>query len=274
MALGLGLGLSKPYFAGGESFLLDTYTGAAAAYSLRQLSTSTTNVVRVRRSSDDSEQDFTASEITDGTLTTFTGAGDGFVVTWYDQSGNGVNVTAPLDANEPQIVSSGSLILESGKPALLFDGLNNYLEAVVSLDVSSAASAFSVVAGWTDGAILALTSNDTTDDEFLVWAAAGTSRARYNLTPGPGTAIANTSIRQLFTAIGVRNANVTVYRNGSLGNATATATTAPATAIRLRIGARDSTSLVSNARKQEVILYASDKSADRIEIENNINLGW
>jgi len=54
--------------------LLDQYSGAAAAYSLRSLSTSTTNVVKVRRDSDDSEQDFTASDITNGTLLSFVNA--------------------------------------------------------------------------------------------------------------------------------------------------------------------------------------------------------
>ena len=81
--------------------LLDTYTGASAAYSLRNLSSSTTNVVRVRRSSNDDEQDFTASEVGGGALATFVGAGDGFVTTWYDQvpteelsSAYGTSITA------------------------------------------------------------------------------------------------------------------------------------------------------------------------------------
>jgi hypothetical protein len=48
---------------------LDQATGAAAAYSLRNLSSSYTgNVVEVRRSSDDAVQAFTASEVADGTL--------------------------------------------------------------------------------------------------------------------------------------------------------------------------------------------------------------
>jgi len=53
--------------------LLDQYTGAAAGYSLRRLSVNSTNVVRVRRSVDNAEADFTADEITDGTLTSFVG---------------------------------------------------------------------------------------------------------------------------------------------------------------------------------------------------------
>ena len=48
--------------------LLETFTGSAAAYSLRSLSASTTNVVKVRRSSDDDELDFTSQEIESGYL--------------------------------------------------------------------------------------------------------------------------------------------------------------------------------------------------------------
>ena len=47
---------------------------AKAAYSLRNLSSSYTgNVIEVRRSSDDTERDFTASEVSDGTLTDWVG---------------------------------------------------------------------------------------------------------------------------------------------------------------------------------------------------------
>jgi len=110
----------KPYAgcAPSESFLLDEYGGATAAYSLRNLSSTTTSVVRVRRSSDNTEQDFTAEEITDGTLTTFTGTNDGFVAIWYDQSGNAVNAAQATASRQPKIVSSGSTILEGGKPVL------------------------------------------------------------------------------------------------------------------------------------------------------------
>jgi hypothetical protein len=56
---------------------LDQATGAAAAYSLRNLSSSYTgNVVDVRRSSDDAEESFTASEVADGPLASFCGQQD------------------------------------------------------------------------------------------------------------------------------------------------------------------------------------------------------
>ena len=79
--------LVNPQTFSSTSYLLDTYS-AAAAYSLRQLKTGVTNVVRVRRSGDLAESDFTADEVSDGTLLSWVTASGTFgnVVTWYDQS--------------------------------------------------------------------------------------------------------------------------------------------------------------------------------------------
>lgn len=59
----------------------------AAAYSLRSFDADADpNVVNVRRSSDGATSDFTASEVSDGTLEAWVGSGnDGYVTTWYDQ---------------------------------------------------------------------------------------------------------------------------------------------------------------------------------------------
>ena len=103
--------------------LLDDYSGAAAAYSLRLLSsTYTGDAIRVRRSSDNTEQDigFVNNELDTSTLTTFCSGTDGFVKTWYDQSGNGYDATQTTAASQPQIVSSGSVILNNSKPSIQF----------------------------------------------------------------------------------------------------------------------------------------------------------
>lgn len=117
--------------------LLDLVPGAAAAYSLRSLSNSYAGpVVTVRRSSDDAEEDFTAAEVADGTLAAFCGAGDGFVKTWLDQSGNARNATQTTAGYQPKVVDSGVVVLEEGKPAIQFDGTDDRLE------VPSSTSAF------------------------------------------------------------------------------------------------------------------------------------
>lgn len=100
--------------------LLDTYSGAAAAYSLRKLRNGYTgSAIRVRNSSN-SEADigFVNNVLDTASLLTHCGSGDGFVKTWYDQSGNGRNATQSTAANQPQIVSSGSVILDNGKPII------------------------------------------------------------------------------------------------------------------------------------------------------------
>ena len=112
---------------GGFKGLLDVYSGAAAAYSLRKLSKATTSVVRVRRDSDNAEADFTAQEITDGTLAAFCTGTDGLVTTWYDQSGNANNATQATAASQPQIVSSGSIITDSGYQVIQYDGSDDNL---------------------------------------------------------------------------------------------------------------------------------------------------
>jgi hypothetical protein len=113
-----------------NKLLLDEYPGAVAAYSLRNLTIlSDAPVVRVRRSSDNAEQDFTATQVTDGTLTTFCGAGNGFVRTWYDQSGNNKHAGQATTGNQPQVVSSGSLVTQNSKAALSFNGTSHILNA-------------------------------------------------------------------------------------------------------------------------------------------------
>jgi hypothetical protein len=133
---GVGVGVR----VGGQRFgsgvapyvgLLDTYPNAAAAYSVRLLKSDYTgNAIRVRRSSDNAEQNigFTALGDLDTTaLSSFCSGTNGFVTTWYDQSGNGRNATQTTAANQPQIVSSGSVITTNGKPSAQFDGTNDNL---------------------------------------------------------------------------------------------------------------------------------------------------
>lgn len=106
----------------------DFGTGCYVAYSLRKVVAAYSGaVVRVRRSSDNTTQDFTATQVTDGTLLSFVGAGDGFVYTLFDQKArSGYDLTQTVQANQPIIVQAGVLYTENGKPAMKFDG-NRFL---------------------------------------------------------------------------------------------------------------------------------------------------
>jgi hypothetical protein len=121
------------------ALLLDTYSGAAAAYSLRQLRTAYTGAaIRVRRSSDNAEQDinFVGGDLDTSSLLTFCGAGNGFITTWYDQSTNANNATQPtLFASQAQIVSSGAVITDpnTGKISATWTGDSYILSSNVAV---------------------------------------------------------------------------------------------------------------------------------------------
>lgn len=138
--------------SGAVPLLLDAYPSAAAAYSVRKLTSAYTgSAIRVRRTDlTESDIGFTASGNLDTTaLLSFVGTGvldNGFVTTWYDQSGNARNATETTALNQPQIVSSGAVINVNSKPALSFDGTNDKL-LNTSLTAASTQSAFYVKKG-------------------------------------------------------------------------------------------------------------------------------
>jgi hypothetical protein len=104
---------------------------SAVAYSLRKLRCAYAgSAIQVRRSSDNATSNigFTAlGDLDTIALKTFVGLGNsGFVTIWYDQSGNGVNVSPPAIANQPRIVNAGFVDRKNGQPTIFFDGINDY----------------------------------------------------------------------------------------------------------------------------------------------------
>lgn len=128
MSLNLGILASSKASAPSSALLLDTYPGAAAAYSLRKLRTAYTgSAIRVRRSSDNTETDigFVANVLDTSALTTFVGAGSGFVSIWYDQSGNAYDLLQTTTANQPRIVNAGVVDVLNSKPVIKFIRTNS-----------------------------------------------------------------------------------------------------------------------------------------------------
>jgi hypothetical protein len=393
--------------------LLDEYTGAAAGYSLRKLSVNTTDVVRVRRSSDNAEADFTAAEVADGTLenwvntdvviyesdfsstedfSEFNGTGeasqsiggvndaykftlsggnnqhfayksglhsigkqysitadvyipsanvncdgvvlslfgsqdlistntldqwvtltstytanyanlnffaldgasktlnadgdvfylknivvtqttaDGHVTTWYDQSGNGNNATQATAANQPKIVDAGVLVEENGKPAVSFDGVDDYFT-----DISG------VMGGSVNGIMISV---HKTNDGVTTFDSCQISEPSPVLIPIVGNNVVSyahlTSTRRIFATsdnfydrqlLVIRqnyNSNHALYINGSLIDSQTDSVSYTDT---LKIGRVKSAASFAyyNNNLQEIIIYNSDQSSNRTNIETNIN---
>jgi len=246
--------------------LLNDYSGAAAAYSLRLLdNTYSGNAIKVRRSSDNAEQDiaFVNNELDTASLETFAGSGDAFVTTWYDQSGNGVDAANASASSQPKIVSSGSTILENGKAAVEFDGSDDYLYS----------STFSQSQPNTIFAILKQTRTNiggesflqSTNNNSLLYSYSTTNYALY-----AGIAIegdtTNTNQNLYYGLINglsssLQTNNSTEY-SGDTGNGIWT---------DLYLSGRDGASNFSAAKFQEIIVFSGNKSTDKNDIQTNIN---
>lgn len=107
------------------TYLLDTNPGSQLAISFRRLSSSYTgNCIRVRRSSDNTEQNigFAGGYLDTSALSAFCGAGNGYITIWYDQSGNGKNSAQTTTSLQPQIVTAGVINTYNGKVYGAYDG--------------------------------------------------------------------------------------------------------------------------------------------------------
>jgi hypothetical protein len=103
--------------------LLDTYSGAAVAFSLRKLNSSYSgNAIRVRRSNDNAEQDigFVNNQLDTASLSSFVSSNSAFITRWYDQSGNNVTASQATAGNQPRIVNAGTIDSQGGKPSMYF----------------------------------------------------------------------------------------------------------------------------------------------------------
>jgi hypothetical protein len=94
---------------------------AILAYSLRQITRNYKGqCIRVRRSGDNAESDigFVDGVLDTVSLLAFCGTSNGFVRTWYDQSGSLRHATQETILLQPQIVTGGEMFLINGRPSL------------------------------------------------------------------------------------------------------------------------------------------------------------
>lgn len=104
-------------------FVLDVYPGATAAYGMRKLSSTYTGAAfRVRRSSDNTEQDigFSGINVDVSALSFFVGANNGFITRWYDQTGQSREFGQLNASLQPRIVNAGVIDMANGIPSIFF----------------------------------------------------------------------------------------------------------------------------------------------------------
>ena len=252
--------------------LLDTYTGAAAAYSVRLLDKDYSgSCMRIRRDSDDSETDIGfdgSGDLDTSAIATHCGSANGYVVTWYDQAnvgGTAVNATQSTGGSQPQIYDGSAVITDNGKPALYPNGVGYFT------------SNFSIADGFT--ATMVFNQNNE-GSQYILGSAnsvlkpaiyfAGTAfRVFAGSYAGVGTRLALQALYVgIYDAAGSGNIVGRVNQTESV-SATASAYT-PGTSMQILAS---NTGGVAKHTVQEVIIWPSNqRSAGNISnIETDIN---
>ena len=282
----------EPKLGGGVTpLLLDTYSGASAAYSLRKLRTAYTgNAITVRRSSDNTSQNigFDANGNLDtASLLSFVGAGNGFVSVWFDQSGNSYNQTQISSALQPKIVSSGTLVTSNGMTSIQFDGVDDCLVNVGS-GLGTTFSGDDVpcsILGLFDFSVSQVSvpvsfarQATSTALEQIIFQAINTTTyyaykrdnsgiiKSYSYTPSVYGG------QQLITGTSP-GITMRIRRNGIAVLTDSDVNVTTITIDNLTLGAltRNTTNNYYNGKMQEVIVYNSNQQSNIVGIESNIN---
>jgi hypothetical protein len=203
---------------------------------------------------------------------------DGFVETWYDQSGNGNDAVQATAANQPKIVNAGALLNE-----LVFDGSNNFLRTAANFDAFGANSL---------GLFMVVNPSSTSGNPRFLNTRVGSPGIEFilNVTPrlyykdsgGNGTNGASQSAslsagtEVIYTNLVDRDTDQTVdaFKNGSsvtTGSPPDLTGVGSVNSAELTIGANNAGGNLYNGKTKEIIIYASNQEANRTAIEANIN---
>lgn len=264
----------------GSPLFLNEVPDAAAAYSLQKLNNNYTgSAIRVRRSSDNTEQDigFTASgALNTSALTSFVGSNNGFITKWYDQSGLSQDLSQTTGTNQPQIVSSGSVITRNSKPTILFDGTNDSLSTAGALSIdngpitmiavaySTSTATFNYISGGADFA----TANGF---QYALGLIPGKFLFEIKSAPSASDIQVNKSVNHFLLVGIVQGSTQYFYINGASNSKTIGLPYGPSS-LPFTIGApTPATGSFFNGEVSEVITYGSSKLSNISLINSNIN---
>lgn len=285
---------------------INVETGFAAGYSLRKLRDSYTgSAIRVRKdTTGQPEQDigFSGNELDTASLKSFLNARNGFVVKWYNQGDSStIDFEQTTQASQPRIANLGVIDRQNGKPAIIFDGSNDFM------DVASSTGRFNYLHNGTDCFMATVQRFGNVSDPNVAYALINNnglsgvnvgysmffddrvSVSRNNaiailtgssVVSNVATDFATPNSQLLITQIidanntTASNRNI-LYLNGGneTKNNTLINTISSANAINnMRLGRISNAStfnLLGSA--QEIIIWNSNKSSQRTTIENEIN---
>lgn len=159
----VGLGSFVPRaFSGALDGVTATVAGASGFRRLRAAYTGP--LVRVRRSSDNAEQDIgylDDDSLDAATASAFIGGGTGFVATWYDQSGNARHWTQTSGPAQPALVLAA-------KPYLDYAGAQNLVGNIAMIAYGPAETWLATRIGATGQSVLRNNGNLASQNRYAV----------------------------------------------------------------------------------------------------------
>jgi hypothetical protein len=267
--------------------LLDDYSGASHAYSVARLlrTAYAGNCIRVRRSSDNTEQNigFSGGLLDTVSLLSFCGAGNGFVKTLYDQSGNGYDFSQTTMSAQPRIVASGVVDTLNSYPSMYFDsgrsqylerddaemptGAGTYIAFSKSLDTSVSATDYRTLFSYGDGggglAVFLLYGSDGAVTN-------GMAISQYGEEIGINSILNTANV--LFLTKPASTGTWNLDMNSTTTSGSMTTNTGVSGGNNAMIGYFNLTPIYGlYGYASELVIYASDQSTNKTAIKSNLN---
>lgn len=279
--------------ASGPTLLLDTGIASPVnAWSLRKLrSAYSGSAIRIRRSSDSTEQDigFSGEDLDTAAISSFVSSNSAFIVTIYDQQGSD-NLTMATASRQPRIVNAGTLDTKNSKAVIHWDGSDKGLRkaGVTTLagisQFTTSAVASMVNAGGANRRILSFMGSASSDDFTNATSAIplnrfGANQAVSSYRQGAERSNSSITYAQMFTMLSRYDAsnNIVTVDGTDAASSAYSATALDATSQTMTMGGDYQTPIFStwNGQIGEVIVWASALgSTDRSTLQSNQKTFW
>jgi hypothetical protein len=272
--------LVNPYIYSNVSYLVDDYS-PVVAYSTQKISSTVTNVIRLRRNTDNAEKDFTASEILDGTVVAWGAVSGGtYVVKLYNQGtgGSTYDLVQSTATNQPKfIANAGNLYLRNGFAMVFFNGVDNYMSVASTPFGQVSNSFFSVSSGLVTETVGTVFASDNSLDGMRMFQDTRTTPNRNLLITNTsstlyaaGMSTARTAVNTLTLLSSFVDASkgMSAFDNGATGGTDTFTGTFNNTGIYL---GRQGSFTYLGGEIAEFIGFATDEISSRTDIETNIN---
>ena len=215
---------------------------------------------------------------------------NGFVETWYDQSGNGLDAVQATASKQPLIVESGSLNVDSfSNPTIRFekDSETHLITTDSTLDPNLEVSAFVVqkdeqVANLNSGWV-SMRRSDSSGRRSAFEMGVNNNSIKFRLIYDPGVDNTNKTDTEVTVAsdglgttsimsgIKTSSGDLDGFFNGSsVIDTTVTDNTDLGSGYGITMGKHSNTGQFADGRLNEVIFYLSDQTANRSAIETNL----